>query len=1123
MRRSGTKFAATTLNGAAGRVMSFAFEQASPYIIEFTNGFMRFFAAATQTSGLTTPLPQDFRLVTTNDNQQVSSISTANPAVVQTGSAHGWATADQVQFLFATTVNAGFTPLLRARTFKITVIDTTHFSLADPITGATIDGSTLGWSAPAVNTVIVVRNLALATPYSSGTWASVRKVQAETQAIFLQGTKAPRNLSTVTLPTSTSFATFALNTVTFTDGPYLDPPVDGTAITPTTIPTQGILPITANWSAIAWNGTNLFAAVASGTAVAATSADGITWTQRTLPVSALWSGMAWNGAVFCAVSFASNIAVTSPDGIVWTQRTLPTSTVWSAIAWNGTVFCAVAGLLTFTTTSIAATSPDGIVWTQRALPATAGWSSIAWNGAVFCAIGYSSSIAATSADGITWTQRTLPTSSNWASIAWNGTVFCAIASGVDVTATSPTGTTWTQHTLPSVAGWAAIAWNGTLFCAISQTPNVDAVSADGITWTQHTMAASVNAFAIAAGGSTFVVVPNGSNISQVSTNGVFSVTTLNVSAISSVNNGRGFVSTDVGRLIRLLSEPLPWFVGTAYVVGNSIVFDGVYYTSIQNGTGKQPDLSPTFWTINTSAATWTWGIIASVVTTMSITISIQGPDLLYTNPILIWRLGVYSDTTGYPTCGTYYEGRIWLSGAVANRVDASVVNGILNNKIDMTPTDADGTVAGNNAISYTFNSDDVNPIFWMIGSAAGIVAGTQAGEWLISAPTTGPITPTNIQAHQGTHYGCANVEPEATQLTISFVQRFNRKVLEYFPDALSGRYTAPNLSELAKHLTASGIEEIRYQQELLPVVWARMGDGSIAGATYDRNSLFSSQPPKFIAWHRHDLGSERVIESIAVGPSADGTLDTLAMVTNDEDTGIRHVELMSSIFDVNAPITAGFLQDDAIVPSGATLVSAGVASTLTFYGLWHLNGETVAVSCGGVDVGDFTIASGSVTVPIDDQVNLLFITAYLQSISSTTDYGEMACPIDGVLGRLTVPAVIGFTYTSQGQILRPDTQDQMKSQVGPGLAKSRRIAQFGTLLAGTQGIRFGTDFSRMHAVQFKSPGGTQDLTALQLFDGVYWSPVDDTWGYNSMLCWDITRPYPACVVALDGFMQSTDT
>src|SRR5258708_5651008 len=236
VRRPGTRFSTTTRNGVAGRVIPFAFEQAAPYEMIFTDGIVEMVAVSTQTSGLSSPLPKDFRLVTTNDNQQVSSISTANPAVVQTGSVHGWTTGDQVQFLFATVVNAGFTSLLRARRFKITVTDSTHFSLADPITLATIDGSTLGWSPPATNTVIVVRMLALTTPYTAGSWASVRKVQAEKQATLLHGSFPPQTLNIAALPTASAFASFGLSAIPFTDGPYLDPPTDGSFPTPTITP-----------------------------------------------------------------------------------------------------------------------------------------------------------------------------------------------------------------------------------------------------------------------------------------------------------------------------------------------------------------------------------------------------------------------------------------------------------------------------------------------------------------------------------------------------------------------------------------------------------------------------------------------------------------------------------------------------------------------------------------------------------------------------------------------------------------------------------------------------------------------------------------------------------------------
>jgi hypothetical protein len=1156
LRRSGTKFSTTTRNGSPGRVMPFAFEQTSPYITVFTDGFIEMLAVATQTSGLSTPLPSDFRLVTTNDNQQVSSISTANPAVVQTAAAHGWMTGDQVQFLFATTVNAGFTPLLRARRFKITVTDSTHFSLSDPITLATVDGSTLGWSAPAANTVVVVRMLALTTPYTAGTWSNVRKIQAEKQAILLHSNFQPQNLNVVSVPTASAFAAFSLSQVNFKDGPYLDPPSDGTVLTPAVVSaSKGTLPGALNWSSIAWNGT-VFCTVAFGSSVAATSTDGLTWVQRALPVSANWSAIAWNGSVFCAVTNGpfdnngngSTIAATSPDGITWTQRTLSSAGGWRSISWDGTNFCVVGKGPSGSPTADVMTSPTGTTWTTHAgaLPQQNGiesdWVAVGSNGTgLFCALSdatyaavggggasfqITNSIVASSSDhGVTWTQRTFPiTSLASTAIGWNGSIFSAIGAG-QFSATSPDAINWTQRTMPSAQSWSAIAANGAgLFVAVS-TGTVSASSPDGVTWTARAMPFSATWDGIAWNGAVFCAIASGNTLTAVTSTGSFSVVTLAASSLASINNGAGFQSTDVGRLIRLRSEPLAYVAATTYNAGDSVLFNLVYYTAlVGTNTGNQPDISPTKWAISSAAARWTWGAIATVVGPSNITVALSGLDLLYpTTTIYTWRLGVCSSTNNsWPTCGVYYEGRVWFAGAVPNRVDGSMVNGIAPNQLDMTPTAVDGTVANNNAISYIFNSDDVNPIFWMLGTHSGIVCGTEAGEWLISAPTTGPITPTNIQAHRGTTYGAANVEAEHTQLTLSFVQRFNQTLLEYFPDVFSGRFTAPSLSEHAKHLTISGLQEIRYQQELLPIIWGRCGNGSLIGASYERDNLFSSQPAKFVGWHRHDLGSGRVIESIAIGPSTDGTVDTLAMVTNDATTGIRHVELMQSIFNVNAPITSGWFQDDAIVPSGGVITAAGVNSTIAFNGLWHLNGKKVTVSCGGVDLGDFTVASGSVTVPIDSDIAGLFTTSYLQSISSTTAYGAAATLIDGPAGRITVPAVVGFTYTSQGQIVRPDAADQTRSQLGPGLGKQRRLHSFGALLAGTQGIFFGTDFSHLHLAQFKSPGGTKPLTLLQLFNGVYSSTVDDSWGTDSMLCWQVVRPYPAALVAVDGFLSTTD-
>lgn len=167
-----------------------------------------------------------------------------------------------------------------------------------------------------------------------------------------------------------------------------------------------LLPGTVNYNIqdVAWNG-SVFCAVAYGTAVAFTSPDGVTWTQRTLPVSTNWQAIAWNGNVFCAIAYNTNIAATSPDGITWTQQTLSNSRAWRSITSNGTTFLIVAS-----NTNISAISTnDGVSWTENAMSATRDWRTVIYAKGIYLASAYvpNSSIGniATSANGVTWTNR----------------------------------------------------------------------------------------------------------------------------------------------------------------------------------------------------------------------------------------------------------------------------------------------------------------------------------------------------------------------------------------------------------------------------------------------------------------------------------------------------------------------------------------------------------------------------------------------------------------------------------------------------------------------------------------------------------------------------------------------
>lgn len=739
-RRPGTLFISTTRKGVAGVLREFHFTENAPYNMEFTPDHLRLVAG---------------RSLLLKEQRTVVAVSTDDPAVVTVDTTETWSTGDEVEFAF-TPINgaspAGPSPMFN-RQFEITVIDSTHFTIADPVTEAGFDGSTVdlsGWTATLAKVVDFT------TPYLASQLQALRVVQDEDTALVLHNLWAPRALEATTAPVENAPAVFDFTVPTFLDGPYLDPPTDGSTMTP-------------------------------------------------------------------------------------------------------------AGL----------------------------------SGAV----------------------------------------------------------------------------------------------------------------------------------------------ALTASSAASINGGEGFVTTDLGRMVRLFSEPLAWSSGTSYAKGTNVKYNNAYFQAINVNAGIEPDTdNGTNWVITTTAAAWTWGLITTVTDATHATVTLAagglldqyqqplaGGALLYTNPIQTWQLGLYSDTTGYPSCGCFYEGRFFLAGSIPNRFDATMSNENFN----MSPTLLDGTVADNCGMSEILKGEDRNTVFWMAGTSAGIAAGTQGGEWAIQASSLNePLTPTSIQAHKVTRYGCANVEPRNTGLSHVFVQRYQKQVFEYLTDVFSGKFIGTNIARKAKHLTGDGVAEIAYQAELAPIVWGRTLTNKLIGCTYKRESPFSTQPASFMGWHQHTLGSGREVESIQAGPSPDGTLDALMLITNDPTTNVRYIEQMTSIFEETGVITDAWFIDAAVVPTASEVKTVMGVLSVVFYGLGYIAGKTVTAWIGGVDGGDYAVsAAGTVTVPIDGSANPLLTSSLLAALTTQNDFGIIGASI------LLSPAGRGF-YSSTGTAIDYTMANNYNAHLGTNAALS---------------------------------------------------------------------------------------
>jgi hypothetical protein len=1050
VRRPGTAHSAIARSGNPARVQSFDFKASAPYTVEFTDGFLRFHTAGT--------------LAKTNDAQTISAISSASPAKVTTGT-HGWSSNDQVYFSGLSTNN----PLLHNRPFSITVTSSTEFTIADAVTGTAIDGSTLGSFVSGT----VSRVLQVTSPYVGGTWAALRMVKADIPtsnattpgAVVLHASIKPYVLQVSTAPTASAYATFSLAAAVFKDGPYFDPVPGGTLATPSA--TKGN--ITLQLAFPAYDSSKSYSV---GDYVVSSSVNYKSLTDANVGNTPASSASNW-----VAVSAADAIG---PNGFQGSDvgrhvRLFSEPAIWlvgttyaagDVVAYGGTglrydgatYWKALVGSNTGNVPGVDITKwtlfPTGALWT---------WGRIT---------GFSNII-----------NRALAGSASIGDMTSGGGL-AALFDGVTSQAASASAE-------KSTGGLVAPVGPGSVLMLSSYGGKNYAAASDQVIAQAIVYPSTDNGLAIVGfnhpGLSYTISVKLNLRGKASAPSGETDGTVIGTTTVSNTTSPVTIVSTD---------QSTAWkYAWVEQITTITVTAGGATAYEIENSIAELSLFNP-----------------AGSGTSQGCTVQIVGDALLYTTAIRTWRLGLYSDTTGWPTCGTYHEGRLWLSGVIPNRLDASTSRDIFT----FSPTEGDGSVTDANAIAYMFSAPDVNTILWMEPDQLGIVCGTAAGEWLVQASAlNNPLTPTNIQAHRAMRHRCANIEPRRTGLTLTAVQAYKRSLLEFFHDTYSGKFAADHLTEDAKHLTSGNIAEIAFQQELAPIVWARKEDGTLIGVTYRRKTLTSSQRAEIRGCHRHTLGSGRSVEYISVGASLDGALDALAMVTNDTASGIRHIEVLNDVLDEDADLIDARYLDDAITPTavlGTSTPSDGASyGGLTIYGLWPHNGKTVQAWLGGLDCGDYTVASGAIFVPYGDGVSAgtgsgLFTAAFASALAVT----DMA---------------IGFTYNSDGQIVRPALPAESGARNGPAFAKLRNHSRYAVQVAGAvaQGFYVGTDFdATLKPALIKSANGVTGLLVTQQFTGIHRDNIQDEADFDGMLSWRVTRPYPLNLAAIGGFIETTD-
>lgn len=505
--------------------------------------------------------------------------------------------------------------------------------------------------------------------------------------------------------------------------------------------------------------------------------------------------------------------------------------------------------------------------------------------------------------------------------------------------------------------------------------------------------------------------------------------TITASAVTGINGGSGFVSTDVGRVIRLKE-----------------------------------------------GATWGWVKIVGFTSSTVVTADVKS-TLTNVNAKATWRLGLWSDTTGYPACATFFEDRLIEGGNTSNpsRFDGSESGDYES----FQPSDMDGTVVDSHAISYTLNANTVQNIRWMLDDDKGLLVGTVGGEWIVRPSTTGQaLTPTNVSAKQSTPHGSANITAIRASSAVLFVQRSKRKLREIAYNLNLDKLVAPDRTVRAEHITKGGIAGITYQQEPHSIVWAWKADGTLLGFTFD-------QPQGVLSWHKHTLGGtfstgSAVVESADVIPAPDGATDELWMVVKRTINGAtkRYVEYATGVFEDGDAIADAFFVDAGLTYSGA--------ATSTISGLWHLEGQTVSVLADGAVVPDRVVTNGKITLPQ----------------AATTVH-------------------VGLGFTSRVKLLRQDAG----ARDGTAQGKLKRITRVIVRFLASVGLSYGKlgsdDGGTLDDMVFRD-SGMDTNAAVPPFTGdkrVSW-PGD--WDREAWAVFEQKQPLPSTICAVMPQVQTED-
>lgn len=351
---------------------------------------------------------------------------------------------------------------------------------------------------------------------------------------------------------------------------------------------------------------------------------------------------------------------------------------------------------------------------------------------------------------------------------------------------------------------------------------------------------------------------------------------------------------------------------------------------------------------------WRWGEIKQVVNNVTVRLAFNGHALIIADPAIDWALGAWSDGTGWPRTGRFYEDRLVLASwpqdpiGVAMSVSAAYE--------DFRTSDP---LVDDDSITLRLTGGRLDPIHWL-ADAGSLMGGTGGGLRSIgSRDSSAVLKHDNVRQKLETGVAASAVQPVHVESVHLLMDKLRRRLYEMAYSYEADGYTAREVSVLNDHLFEVGVSRVEYVDAPYRYLVGLRDDGKLVFFAYDRDQ-------KIAGGTLVDYGG--FVEDICVLPGSEYPELWLIVRRVNQGQTYRRVEKV-------APFYNGRTHPSRLpIYAACSYTYESETATSGLSGLTALAGLTVGVLADGRDLGDAVVtASGGLTLPHGEEAKRIVV------------------------------------------------------------------------------------------------------------------------------------------------------